>query len=252
MYHQKFFNHFLALSISVGIMLNPVSFDDEFGHMLAYSKNLLKWFVDNSQELYGRNFVTYNVHSLIHLHQDVEHFHLGLQEMSAFPFENFMQNIKRMVRKGQSPLSQIVRRISEFELSSLSGKSKKVKTKFSSKTGDSWFLSSNNKVCKIINIEGDRIMVDTLSFDSTSSYFTEPFDSKLINICTLHRNARFQRKFLRKEDFVKNLFQSSSLMLTQSFYLYIMKFFLNCIFIIFLTLSRLLVCLYNGSWLDQF
>ena len=65
----------------------------------------------------------YNVHSLIHLHQEVEHFHLGLQEMSAFPFENFMQNIKRMVRKGQSPLSQIVRRISEFELSSLSGKS---------------------------------------------------------------------------------------------------------------------------------
>jgi len=71
-----------------------------------YTKDLLKWFVTKSSEIYGDCFVSYNVHSLIHLHQDVENFQCGLEKLSAFPFENFMQRIKKMVRKSHQALPQ--------------------------------------------------------------------------------------------------------------------------------------------------
>ncbi|CAG0892908.1 unnamed protein product [Cyprideis torosa] len=58
------------------------------------------------------NFQVYNVHSLIHLGQDAM-LYGNLDNVSAFPFEDYMQKIKRKVKTGNRPLSQIVRRIEE-------------------------------------------------------------------------------------------------------------------------------------------
>ena len=45
-----------------------------------------------------------NVHSLIHLKDDIVKFDSTLSELSAFPFENHMQVLKKYVRKANSPL----------------------------------------------------------------------------------------------------------------------------------------------------
>lgn len=61
----------------------------------------------------------YNVHSLVHLPDDVRR--IGhLDSVSAFPFENFMRRWKSSVRKPQQILQQLANRMSEgyFHVSS--------------------------------------------------------------------------------------------------------------------------------------
>jgi len=68
-----------------------------------------------------RFFLVYNIHGLTHLSDDVKvHGHLDL--ISGFPFENYLKQIKRMVRKPSSPLQQVIRRISELDSTSIKDK----------------------------------------------------------------------------------------------------------------------------------
>ena len=77
-----------------------------------YADELLKLFVSHSGNIYGEGFYVYNVHSLIHIADDVRKFG-ALDSISAFPFENFLHQIKRMIRKPQQPLQQVLRRLAE-------------------------------------------------------------------------------------------------------------------------------------------
>lgn len=59
--------------------------------------------------------VSYNVHSLIHLADDVDKFG-ALDSFSAFKFENYLQKVKKMVKSSALPLPQIIRRVYEQRL----------------------------------------------------------------------------------------------------------------------------------------
>ena len=72
-------------------------------------------FVNYFPKLYGKDKVVYNVHDLVHLSQDVE-LHGNLDNNSCFPFENFLGQIKKLLRKPNSPLQQVVRCVSEKTL----------------------------------------------------------------------------------------------------------------------------------------
>ena len=56
--------------------------------------------------------LVYNVHSLIHLVDDVRRFGC-LDSFSAFKFESLLGQLKKLVRKPNQPLPQIVKRIKE-------------------------------------------------------------------------------------------------------------------------------------------
>ncbi len=58
--------------------------------------------------LYEKELVVYNVHGLVHLPDDVKKFG-PLDTFSAFPFENFVGQLKRLVREPQGTLQQVVR-----------------------------------------------------------------------------------------------------------------------------------------------
>ena len=73
---------------------------------------LLVGFVRHFQSLYGVTNMTYNLHSLIHLSSQVTQFGC-LENASAFPFENYLGTIKRMIRKPSFPLEQVIRRLYE-------------------------------------------------------------------------------------------------------------------------------------------
>lgn len=77
-----------------------------------YAHSLLCMFVTESAKIYGPGFITYNVHGLTHLAADVKKFG-PLDSYSAFPFENFLGSLKKLVRKPQFPLEQVVRRLLE-------------------------------------------------------------------------------------------------------------------------------------------
>lgn len=59
-----------------------------------YAKNLLTYFVETSKILYGKDFIIYNVHNLIHLADDVLKFG-HLDSYSSFSFESFLYEIKK-------------------------------------------------------------------------------------------------------------------------------------------------------------
>ncbi|KAJ8018071.1 hypothetical protein HOLleu_44145 [Holothuria leucospilota] len=104
------YRNFMTLSVSMSCLLSPtlcLEFTD-------YVKDLLKVFVQNFGLIYGNQFLVYNVHSVIHLVDDARNYG-SLDNVSSFPFENYLGKLKRMVRRPQDPLAQIVRRIYEKE-----------------------------------------------------------------------------------------------------------------------------------------
>lgn len=106
---EEVYNHFLALHCATMICCN-----ESLLPYLNVAKYLYKEFVDGFGEIYGPQNYCYNVHSLIHVHTDVERFGV-LDNFSAFDGESNLASIKRMLRGGYKPLQQIVNRIYEIE-----------------------------------------------------------------------------------------------------------------------------------------
>ena len=119
--NQTFYDNFLTLCIGMHILLNS-SLCQNYND---YAKQLMVAFVRHFGELYGRDMLVYSVHGLVHLASDAVSYG-SLDNISAFPFENFLQTLKRMVRKPKFPLQQVIRRLSE------SRATKSVQSKFPS------------------------------------------------------------------------------------------------------------------------
>lgn len=107
---KAMYENFMLLSVAMTIFLSP-SFCADYAD---YAGNLLVLFVDHCSRLYGKETMTYNMHCLTHLIHDVQAFGV-LDNISCFPFENFLGQIKRMMRKPNKPLAQVIRRLSEKE-----------------------------------------------------------------------------------------------------------------------------------------
>jgi len=67
------------------------------------AKCLLIQFVTKYSNLYGVEFISYNVHELIHL-PDFVLVHGPLDQFSAFKYENCLQNIKKFIKNSMHPL----------------------------------------------------------------------------------------------------------------------------------------------------
>jgi hypothetical protein len=61
--------------------------------------------VAESAILYGDTFNVYNVHGLLHIADDSIKYGCSLNAISAFPFENHLQILKKYVRKQQNPIA---------------------------------------------------------------------------------------------------------------------------------------------------
>lgn len=105
---NDYLRHFYVLHCAISILCNPADckYNNEYAH------KLLVHFVQASKVLYSEKYITYNMHNLIHLHEDVKN-HGCLDMFSAFPFENYFQEMKKMLRKSAQPLQQLHRRLIE-------------------------------------------------------------------------------------------------------------------------------------------
>jgi len=86
--------------------------------MKDYAAQLLCNFVSEVPTIYGEDFKVYNIHSLLHLKDDVDNFGI-LDNFSCFQFENRLGHIKRLLRSGNHPLAQLNRRKAEIDSISL-------------------------------------------------------------------------------------------------------------------------------------
>ena len=107
---KELYNNFLLLSVAIHLLANPTSASSV--SLCDYAHTLLVLFSQPFSQLYGPDKVTYNVHVLVHLAEDVK-VHGNLYMFSAFPFENVLGRLKKMVRNPNSVLQQVIKRIAE-------------------------------------------------------------------------------------------------------------------------------------------
>jgi hypothetical protein len=87
---SSLYNHFLLLHCAIKILISVET-------CLIYNdlaNNLLRKFVTEYPEHYGNEYVSYNVHCLVHIANFVK-IHGPQDNFSAFKFENFLQIIKK-------------------------------------------------------------------------------------------------------------------------------------------------------------
>jgi len=98
--------HFLLLSVAVRCLVSPRLSQSH----ADYASQLLVMFVHYASQLCGQEFLVYNVHCLVHLSDDVKRF----GPLDNFPYENFLKQIKKMVRSSHLPFQQVISRLVEF------------------------------------------------------------------------------------------------------------------------------------------
>jgi len=96
---QDIYIHFLLLSCAIRILMFDTSSEED----ILFAAKALRKFVILSENLYGREFMSYNLHSLLHLADDVKL--LGkLGSFLAFDFDNYMPEFRNFMRKPHLPL----------------------------------------------------------------------------------------------------------------------------------------------------
>ena len=100
---KEVYHNYLLFSVAVHILVNPCLCTqyNEFSH------KLLVLFVEHFGQLYGSDRISYNVHGLVHLSTEAKQFGV-LDNVAAFPFENFLGKLKKLLRKPNFPLQQVV------------------------------------------------------------------------------------------------------------------------------------------------
>lgn len=213
------YEHFLLLHSAITIFLSQKHLS-----VVGVSKadELIKIFVNHSKKIYGKEFLVYNVHVLIHLQDDVNR--LGpLDNFSAFPFENYLGQLKRLVKSPINPLAQICRRLSEagnflgfkkpivlqntithgqhtsgpvLQRVNINKQFKKVTCKGFTfcinkyVPADSYCLLHNRKLVQIENIITDSentVLVIGKEFIDYKPYYIYPFESTTLDICIINK-----------------------------------------------------------------
>ncbi|XP_050301638.1 uncharacterized protein LOC126739865 isoform X1 [Anthonomus grandis grandis] len=106
------YENFLAFHFSIYILLSKKHIK-KFG--VSFVRNVINIFINHLKTLYGLEFMIYNVHLLSHICDDVESFGV-LDNFSAFPFENYLGQLKSLIKSPINPIQQIHRRLVERDL----------------------------------------------------------------------------------------------------------------------------------------
>ena len=106
------YDNFMKFHVAMFILSNPILIKNEDN--VKYAENLTIDFIYTFQLLYGKENVTSVVHATLHMAEDVLKYGT-IESFSAFPFESYLCSIKKLIRKGEKPLQQIARRLSEYD-----------------------------------------------------------------------------------------------------------------------------------------
>jgi len=187
---QELYKHFLSLTVSISILL--LGNAEKRRHLVHYACQLLHHFVSNSDSMYGPTFLVYNVHNLLHISDDVQFFDTSLDGVSAFPFENFLKTLKRFVRSTSvSPIAQVVKRIHEFEATTVSSPAYECSLsaclKLSARCRDCIILLKSGRYGQIIEKRDDSFVVSIYKKSCMELFFAEPCPSDLLDIAFVRR-----------------------------------------------------------------
>lgn len=210
--NKEVFQLFLAFSVAVRILhMTDLQYRSKY---LPFAKQLLSTFVHNSRFVCGDSFVTYNVHSLIHIPDDVEYNKCSLSELSSFPFENHLQHIKRLAKNAsRSPIISVVKRIQEeLNVGQFGYKMKDSLLKLSSHRRDRFFISGSGEYCEITDIVGKGANTvyhcNSIKQKHLTSLFKNPIDSRELGIYLCDNLMRVKQKSvtIRRDEVKQKLY----------------------------------------------
>jgi len=165
----------LALNISMRILLN-----DGHSKYVNYARELLDYFIKSFQQIYGTQFVSHNIHGLQHLCDDYVK-HGSLNNCCAFPYENYMKILKKMIRKYEKPLQQIVHRYNEsckYDL--VNNYNNENNLSFSVKEPNCFALTKQGEVIQIFNIT--KTAITGKYFLNKEDLYIKPIKSSKLSI----------------------------------------------------------------------
>ncbi|KYN13985.1 hypothetical protein ALC57_13815 [Trachymyrmex cornetzi] len=108
--NKNIYTHFMALSCVIRILCGSAL----YRKYNNYALKLLEYFVKKYVMLYGEEYISHNVHGLIHLSTDCLQ-HGPLDSFSCFKYENYLFTIKKTIQATRNPLQQICNRLKEHE-----------------------------------------------------------------------------------------------------------------------------------------
>lgn len=100
--------HFLTLHCAYRIFLCQKLSES----CIESAQSLIENFVENFSYVYGSDQISYNVHNMLHISDCVRQFGPG-DSFSTYRFENYMQSLKKKIRKPNQILQQLYNRITE-------------------------------------------------------------------------------------------------------------------------------------------
>ena len=177
-----YYKHFLVLNVAISILVNE-RLTTEYSQ---YAHGLLLYFVERARELYGPEFLVYNIHSLVHLVADAEE-NGSLEACSAFIFENYLQEMKKIVRSGRQPLVQIVKRMKEKQNTDIIMPIER--RAISTMTSNNVFMLSSSSFCQVIERSANPINEQDAKYlcrvyKRLEPLFNEPCNASIIGAFT--------------------------------------------------------------------
>lgn len=200
------YRHWLLLHCSVRLL----SDDDLRPENIDQAEKFITEFVRLFPNIYGEENVTYNVHVLLHIAYYVRRYG-ALHKFGMFKFENYIQTIKKFVRKAHCPLQQIANRLKEHE--------KYNDGFYFAKNFDAYVLMPNEKDAFIAIKHNQKIFparflrrfttsegikrVEVLRCMNIKSIYTWPLDSKQLGEISYESLSSVKESFPEDEIFYK-------------------------------------------------
>lgn len=198
------YENFMLLSCAIRILCDT----NKCQNLIDLTSKMLSEFVLSFNRVYGTCYISYNVHNLIHLSNDAAKFGT-LDNFSAFTFESHMFQIKRLIRKGNFQLQQVINRVTEKYLNDsviyvnpdinypkFSKKLKGSENKYSklilhtftlqNNNRNKWFLHNETKeiymFISAIRVNESEAKIECKKITNIENFFVEPLNSTYIEI----------------------------------------------------------------------
>ncbi|XP_044729614.1 uncharacterized protein LOC123292965 [Chrysoperla carnea] len=107
---EEIYTHFMFLHIACRLLWSTELATSRCSHAKYFLRKFVLW----APFFYGQECLISNMHALIHLADDVSYMNCPMSRINAYPFENMLGKIKRLLHHGNRPLSQFCRRWNEM------------------------------------------------------------------------------------------------------------------------------------------
>lgn len=167
--------------------------------LLPVAEELFKAFIETYKNIFGDCMVSYNVHNLQHVVEDVK-LYGKLDNFSAFDFENYLGKLKYLIHSGKHPLQEVANRIIEqesyvaeklrkdLEEQNIYPRYRRNKLELSSNTtltnkhDNCWFITTDKKIIRFEKIEiiNDMPMIIGKAIVYAEDYYSLPIRSSIL------------------------------------------------------------------------